>query len=362
MGCPSTPLVSYSNFSEELHSKALIKKVPVDGTFEITFHCNLKCSHCYCVVDPQKKELSFNEIKHIIDQLVDAGCLWLLISGGEPLLRKDFLDIYTYAKKKGLLINLFTNGTLITPKIADHLQALKPFCVEITLYGRTKETYEKVTGVPGSYERCLNGIRLLMERNIPLKLKMAVTTVNQHELAAVRSYAEALGLEFRFDPVINPKVDGSKDPCKLRISPEEVVALDLGNQKRIVAWEKIIDKFKRERPDHLFTCGGGLSSFLIDPYGELQLCVLYRKPSYKILEGSFKDGWEKFFPELRAQKILEDNKCFRCKEFIVCESCPGWSFLEHDDSEYPVDYLCKIARLRAEALLKKGGSREEKYS
>jgi MoaA/NifB/PqqE/SkfB family radical SAM enzyme len=104
----------------------------------------------------RRTELSYEEHCRILDEIADAGCLWLLYSGGEIFARGDFLEIYTYAKKKGLLITLFTNGTMITPKIADYLLEWRPFSIEVTLYGHTKGTYERLTGIPGSYEKCMS--------------------------------------------------------------------------------------------------------------------------------------------------------------------------------------------------------------
>ncbi|MHC4545942.1 MAG: radical SAM protein, partial [Planctomycetota bacterium] len=147
----------------------------------------------------------------ILDEITAAGCLWLLYTGGEIFARKDFLDIYTYAKQKGLIVSLFTNGTLITPKVADYLVRWRPFGIEITLYGRTRETYERVTGIPGSYERCMQGIKLLMERELPLKLKTMAITINKHEIWEMKRYVEEdLGLEFKFDAMINPRIDCSQ--------------------------------------------------------------------------------------------------------------------------------------------------------
>ena len=127
--------------------------------------------------EARRSELTYEEHCRLLDEITEAGCLWLLYTGGEIFARKDFLDIYTYAKQKGLLIGLFTNGTLITPKIADHLAEWRPFMIEITLYGRTRETYEQLTGIPGSYDRCMRGIRLLMERGLPLALKTVGVTI-----------------------------------------------------------------------------------------------------------------------------------------------------------------------------------------
>src|SRR5207245_3508797 len=135
-------------------------------------------------MDVRRREMSKEEQFQRLDELAKMGCFWLLYSGGEIFARKDFLEIHTYAKKKGYLITLFTNGTLITEKIADYLLEWPPFAIEITLYGRTKETYEALTQIPGSYERCLRGIKLLRERGLPLKLKTVATSINKHEVTA----------------------------------------------------------------------------------------------------------------------------------------------------------------------------------
>lgn len=270
------------------------------GTIEVTFRCNLKCAHCYVAYDPSRKELPYQEICNIVDQIIQEGCLWLLITGGEPLLRRDFLDIYTYCKEKGLIISLFTNGTLITPHIADYLQEVPPFSVEITLYGITKDTYESVTNIPGSFERCIKGIHLLLERKIPLKLKTMVMTLNKHELLDIQKYAKELDVEFRFDPILNPRLDGSKAPCQLRISPEEVVNLGLADKKRLKIMKESLERIGgASSSEYLYTCGAGRTSFNISPYGELTVCVMSRHPSYNIRQGSFQEGWYKFFPKIR---------------------------------------------------------------
>ena len=117
------------------------------------------------------RELTLDDHKRLLDELADLGCLWLLFSGGEIFARRDFLDIYAYAKRKGFLITLFTNGTMITEKIADFLADLRPFTIEITLYGAHARDLREAHRHPGSYDRCMRGIDLLLERKLPLKLK-----------------------------------------------------------------------------------------------------------------------------------------------------------------------------------------------
>jgi radical SAM protein with 4Fe4S-binding SPASM domain len=354
MECPHIPIIPYHEFTKRIHDRVASERIPIDGTIELTFRCNLKCAHCYVAYDPKGKEMTYKEICHILDEITDAGCLWLLITGGEPLVRSDFLDVYTYAKKKGLIITLFTNGTLVTPEIADYLKEWPPFSVEITLYGITKETYERVTGIPGSFEYCMKGIHLLLKRKIPPKLKTTVMTLNQHELWDIRKYVEDLGVEFRFDPVLNPKLDGSKEPCKLRIPPEKVVELDLADEKRLKEWKEFCQKFwGPANSDKLYTCGAGQTAFHIDPYGELSICIMSRVPSYNLRQGSFQEGWYGFVPKIREQKPEGEYKCAKCDLLSLCDQCPGWAQLENGNPETPVEYLCRIAHLRAEAFAPK---------
>lgn len=348
MECDEIPLMPYDDFSRWMHSKIYSKRVPCSGSFEITMRCNLRCVHCYVAEDQTDHELKTDEVKGILDEIAANGCLWLLITGGEPLIRSDFLELYTYAKKSGFLITLFTNGTLITPEVADHFATWRPFAVEITLLGATKKTYEKITGIPGSYEKCLRGINLLVERKIPLRLKTMAITLNKHELPAMKDLANQLGLDFRFDPVLNPKLDGLKDPYRYRLSAKEAVDLDLQDKGRANAWRifwKTLQKPKRA--DDLYICGAGQNRFHIDAYGKLSLCLIARIPDYDLRKGSFHEVWYDLIPKVRSQKRSLSDRCRRCGKIAVCGQCPGWSVLEHGDQETLVEYLCELTQRRA---------------
>jgi len=351
----------YADWSLGVHQRLGGSRVPFSGTIELTQRCNNQCAHCYNNLfindqDARQRELSSDEWCHVIDEIAAAGCLWLLMTGGEIFLRNDFLDIYTYAGQKGLLISLFTNATLITPEIADYLVDRPPFSIEITLYGRTRQTYERVSGVPGSFERCMRGIRLLMERDLPLKLKTMALTLNKHEIWEMKQFVEAeLGLEFKFDPIINPRCDGSQGPLDVRLTPAEVVELDLQDPDRITEWNEFCDKFNGrdlspEQADMLWRCGGGQNSFAIDPYGRLRMCILSFSDSYDLRRGSFQEGWEGYLYKLTQKKITRQTKCVSCSIVDMCGMCPANAELECDDAEAPVDFLCQVAHLRAYCL------------
>jgi len=351
----------YSDFSLNLHNRVLGQRVPIGGTIEVTRRCPLNCVHCYNRLPMPDQEVRANELTYeehcrILDEITKAGCLWFLYTGGEIFVRKDFLDIYTYAKRKGLLITLFTNGILITSEIADYLANWRPFSIEITLYGLTKETYEQVTGIAGSYDKCMRGIHLLMERGLPLKLKTMALRVNKKEIWQMKDFVEKdLGLEFRFDAMINPRIDRSQNPLKVRLSPQEVVELDLRDPKRINEWGKFCEKFNgpvhtSEHLDDLYHCGAGIHSFAIDPYGMLRICTFSCDDGYDLRRGSFRYGWETFLSNVRKKKITRKTKCISCEIKAMCGMCPASAQLENGDPEEPVDFLCQVAHLRANAL------------
>ena len=354
-------VVSYGEFSREMHARVHSQRVPTEATIEVTRRCPLGCAHCYNNLpvgdrEARRTELTYEEHCRLLDELSEAGCLWLLYTGGEIFARRDFLEIYTYAKRKGFLITLFTNGTLITPRIADYLVEWRPFSIEITLYGRTRETYERLTGVPGSFERCLRGINLLRERRLPLKLKAVAVTLNQHEIWDMKQFAEEeLGLEFKFDAMMSPRIDCSQSPLGVRLTPEQTVALDLEDAARVAEWKRFAARFNgpaftNERSGEVYHCGGGINSFAIDPQGKMSICVLSHFDTFDLRRGSFREGWDDFLLRVRRKRTTAVTKCVACEIKPMCGMCPANGELENGHAEKPVDFLCHVAHLRAQAF------------
>jgi len=354
-------LTGYAEFSRTIHQHYSGHRVALEASIEVTRRCPLECLHCYNNLpmgdrEARNNELTTGEHFRLLDQIAELGCFWLLYTGGEIFARKDFLEIYTYAKKKGFLITLFTNGILINEPIADYLADWPPFAIEITLYGRTKQTYEALTGIPGSYERCLRGIQLLRDRGLPLKLKTVPTTINKHEVVAMKQFAEEeLHLEFKFDSMLNPRIDCSQSPLAVRLSPEEVVALDLHSPRMAAEYKQLAQREAgcHSTPDGgatVYTCGGGMKSFAIDPYGRMSVCVLSHREMYDTRSGSVREGWEQFLSEVRNRERKTPSKCTQCHIASLCSSCPATAELETGDPESAVEFLCEVAHLRALAV------------
>jgi len=295
MTTPPLAEINENDFTRLLADRLADERFPLRCQWELTCRCNLHCIMCYTdpfnVSEQIRQELSTDEIVAIMDELEEAGCLELCLTGGEPLARPDFLEIYTAAKERGFLVTIFTNGTLITTATADHLAAYPPKMVEISFHGLTQPSFDRITAVPGSFERCGRGIELLMERHIPLTLKSLGMTVNRDEVLAIKAWVESLGqAQYKVSMEMRPLLDGSDGSYEYELSEEEIagiVAADPQLREEQRLWCEALES----QP---VRCGGGGTKFHIDAYGQLQLCSNNRRRGYDLRRGSFREGfWER---------------------------------------------------------------------
>jgi radical SAM protein with 4Fe4S-binding SPASM domain len=352
------PTIGFEELTRRIVHGNVRERVPLQGSMELTYRCNLACAHCWVNLpsgdrSARARELTVAEIHRITDEIVDAGCLWFLLTGGEVFLRPDFFEIYRYMKRKGLLVVLYTNGTTITERVADQLAEYPPTRVEISLYGVTPETYRAMTG-HDALDRCLRGIRRLLDRGINLDLKSVVTTANYDEFLAIREYARReFGIGFRYDPNINfRKVEGRDGaaPARVRVSPARIVALDLAIDAEQGDLRAQFQTASPLRSEHVFSCGAGINTFHVDPYGRLSSCMMVPSIGYDLRQGSFAEGWASLLERIVNRRKTRTVRCDTCAIAGTCDSCPGWGELEHGDLEAPVDYLCEISHRRANAL------------
>lgn len=342
--------MQYEKFMSKIVQEATIKGIPVFGKLSLTYRCNLDCVHCYCnrsINDNEVKrnELTFDQWQKILDQLADKGCLWLVFTGGEPIVREDFFDLYSYARKKGFLIHIYTNGTLIHDELYDFFNRFPPHAFEISLYGRTKETYESVTRIKGSFDKCMSTILRLYESGLRVLLKCPLITYNQHEISEIIDFAKSIRADLEILPMIRARIDGNwKEPLRYRVPPKEVAKIMFHDQdfsqKLSADFKQLRERMKRAKDNnHIFWCNNGRSEFHIDPYGKLTLCPLLTNPPYvyDLLEGNFSDGWE-FILNLRNMKTTK--KGYYNRE--VSLQCPAKSFLEFGNFETPIEYFDKV--------------------
>ena len=363
----SVPLPEFSLWEKMKNRRCL-----VSFDLEITARCNNNCRHCYINLHAQdnqarSKELSLDDIKKIVDQAGSLGALWCLLTGGEPLLREDFFDIYLYLKKKGLLVSVFTNAALITDKHIEFFKKYPPRDIEVTVYGVTKETYERVTRTRSSFDAFMAGLNLLLESDVKVRFKAMALRSNVHELPEIAKFCRGRTKDyFRFDPFLHLRFDGNKERNagikSERLSPGQIVAIEQGDSERREFLEKECDKLIKPEAEHvncnhLFHCGTGNGSFAISYVGFFRLCssLWHHDCIYDIKKGNLMEAWEEFVPKVRS--MYSDNKeflskCRRCPLINLCIWCPAHSHLETGELDTPVEYFCEVAHARAEVLRK----------
>lgn len=346
------------------------KRIPVSFDIEITARCNLNCRHCYINVPAkdikaQEDELSAAQIGDIAEQAVALGGVWCLLTGGEPLLRTDFQDIYLMLKKKGLLVSVYTNACLITEK---HIQLFKkypPREIEVTVYGVSADTYERVTRIPGSYAAFRRGLDLLLTHGIRVRLKAMALRSNVKELPAIAEFCRQHTRDyFRFDPLLHLRFDGdpvrNEEIAAERLKAEEIAALEQSDTERFSVLKNSCDHYIL--PDqvspgcrHLFHCGIGRDSFVVSPDGLFRLCAsLYHPDCMADLKTTpLESAWNDLVPRVLAMtssdsKTLE--KCQTCRIINLCLWCPAHAHLETGDLEGWSEYFCQVAHARANTL------------
>ncbi|BDD87668.1 radical SAM/SPASM domain-containing protein [Desulfofustis limnaeus] len=350
----------------DLWQKKREKHSLISFTLEITARCNNNCRHCYINLpeDDQKakaEELTFEEIKHIVDQAVDLGAVWCLITGGEPLLREDFEEIYLYLKRKGLLVSVFTNATLITQKHIDLFKKYPPRNLEVTVYGITQQTYTAVTRKPELFSSFKDGIDRLLQNKIPVDLKNVTIKANLEEFATIAAFCRKhSNAPFRFDPLLHLRFDRdekqNEEIRNQRLTPEEIAVLECSDKVRFSALTKncdklvLSDRIKPEKP-YLFTCGAGLSDFVVSYNGNYRLCSSLWHPDcmQDLRNTSVSEAKTSLTSKIRnmqtdSRDFLE--KCGVCPLINFCIWCPAHAYLETGVLELACSYFCEVAERR----------------
>ncbi|MCM8779339.1 MAG: radical SAM protein [Candidatus Omnitrophica bacterium] len=254
---------------KEILQKFWKMRKPVSAMLEVTTRCNLKCQFCY-VSEREKKEkdLPLGKIFRIIDQLAEAGCLEILLLGGEPFIRKDFPEIYKYLSRKGMFIHIYSNGTLLNRKILKTIKAYPFHYLRISLYGAKPQTYKHLSGNPRAYNMAIRGIKFAKEEGINLGLYTVLNKINQQDASRMKKIARQFGLGIYLQKHLTAKSDGSVKHYKL----------------------SIVKRPKR------YLCHGCL---FIDHTGKLTSCPVLRSSYYDLNCFSFESAWR----ERRDKKL-----------------------------------------------------------
>jgi radical SAM protein with 4Fe4S-binding SPASM domain len=337
--------LSEQEFYTSIATRTRASRQPESVLFELTYGCNLRCLHCYNPTHralPQ--ELTTGEILSILEQLAAMGVVELHVSGGEPFTRPDAQEIYAEAKRRGLLLHLLSNATLITPTVAERLRQLDIDGITVSIYGASQAVYETVTGVPGSYRRFRDGLACLAASGLAVIVRMPVMTANAAEVQAARTLVEDSGFKFQYSVDIIPKVDGDCTPLQHRLTPTEKIRIDgsMGRHSRHAG----IDACPRDAS--FISCSCGRNRFAITPYGEMNLCAAFPIPKYDLRRGTVREGWEVLKQTVDRATPSERYECPRCDVRTRCRQGRSDAWLETGDMSVCLPHYKELAVLEAQ--------------
>lgn len=341
-------------------SRAEQKLVPANGSMELLPLCNMNCDMCYVRLSREEMEQrgrlrTADEWLEIGRQMKEAGVLFLLLTGGEPLLFPDFRRLYLGLRKMGMILTINTNGTLIDEEIAEFFGKNKPRRINITLYGADESTYSNLCHYPGGFEKTIRGIRLLRENGVDVKVGGSLTKANAGDLDRLLDIGEELGVPVRIDTYMMPAVRERSLPydMQVRLDPEEAAKARVHALKREMGPEvfrqyagQSLERAEHpapaeEKPGHI-SCMAGRCSFTINWQGEMRPCVILSEPAVSVFDpGGFEAAWKRISEE--TAEIVLNAKCSVCRVRHLCRTCAAGALLETGDYEGIPDYMCRYA-------------------
>ena len=349
-----------------IRDDAVVNRKAAFGSFELTSRCNLNCRMCYICnpVKPVGAELIGEQWLDIMRQARDAGLIYAMLTGGEPLLHRDFWDIYLGLRKLGVYITLNSNGTTITPEVADRLKEYPPLLVQISLYGSSPKAYEKVTGSASGYEKAIQGVQLLKERGFNISLRTILTEDTAEDMVNMVPLILSYGGRFNYVNYILPPIhDNANDSCALRLDGNELVrytkvimdavktyyetnkgSLERTNIEKITTSGSPIESEREEvlLESTQFGCGAGTIRFGITYDGFIRSCELSRHPAFNLRDMTFSEGIEKL-----GQAIANVKYCAECADCTLrskCTICPMQHYIESGDFNKKADYICEYVK------------------
>ena len=315
---------------QELNQTALDAGLPLSVQLDVTYRCNERCVHCYLDHDDHG-EMTTAEIKDVISQIAEAGVFFLILSGGEVLMRMDFFEIVEHARALLFDVKIKTNAFMIREPEADRIVNLGVRSVQVSIYSHRPEVHDAITKLPGSLKRSIAGIRLLQSRGVKVIIANVLMRQNLSDYAGVKVLAQELGAEYTIDPTITPKMDGDRSIIPLGIGGNDLRQVfrnpDLvGNVDEFCAPPPAVsDDVLEETP-----CSAGHTACYISPYGELFPCVQFPLPSCNVRTQKFIDIWRDStqLNEVRSIRARDLPVCSTCSHVGTCTRCPGLAYME----------------------------------
>lgn len=322
--------------------------IPKIIAWEITRSCPLSCIHCRgsARLESYENELSLDECKKLIDEVSYISKPLLILTGGEPILRKDVFEIASYATEKGSRVVLATCGAMLTDESVQKLIDAGVKRISVSIDGANSETHDKFRGIKGAFDSALKGIETLRKAGLEFQINTTVTKLNIDEIEDILNLAIKVGA-VAFDLFLLVPVGRGKALLEQEIPPDKYEEiLQWIAEKRISApihikptcaphFARIVRQKKyplQSGRDSSGGCLGGKSFCFISHIGDVQICGFMEANCGNIRHQSFSEIWENL-PILKAIRNIDSykGKCGICEFRYVCSGCRARAYAVYGD-------------------------------
>lgn len=355
-----------TRLTDRLYQKAGNKKIPLSGTFELSPVCNFACKMCYVrktiqeVKEHPRKMMSLEQWIELAEQARKEGMLYLLLTGGEPLLWPDFWKLYDRLSKMGFLIGINTNGSMINDQVIERWKENPPYRVNITLYGANDDTYEELCAAKGVCSKVKDAICKLKKAGISVKLNCSLTPYNAKDLEEMVRFAKEKEVFLSVSTYMYPPVrrDENMTGKNDRFEPEEAAYYHMQRyryQKGEEAYQKYLDNILEglteplgldescvDPVDGRIRCRAGSAAFWVTWDGYMTPCGMMPKPKVSITDKTFLEAWKEIV-EI-SEKLRTSSICEKCPDQQMCHSCAAMAYAETGKTEGIPTYLCKMVQ------------------
>lgn len=339
--------------------RAAEKGIPIKGSIELLPLCNMNCDMCYVRLSREEMERqgrlrTAEEWLSLARQMKEAGTLFLLLTGGEPLIYPDFKRLYLELRNLGMLVTINTNATLIDEEWAAFFGEHRPRRINITLYGADERAYRELCHYPGGFDRVIRAVRLLRAQNVDVKVSASITPQNRGDVMRLFEIGDQLGVPVHIDTYMMPSERERTLPFnqQARLAPEEAA------RARMLAFQRAMGKeeFKAFAMNNLYTlqqikpqegpnrisCLAGRCSFTINWQGNMRPCVVLNAPEMDAFELGFAEAWKQMHQEM--EQILLSSRCGACPMRTLCRTCAASAKLETGSYDGVPAYMCRYTQ------------------
>ncbi len=342
----------------ELNRHAVANNIPLSAHIDLTYRCDLACVHCY-LEERIKSELSLEEIKALLDDLRDMGCLMVLLSGGDLFLRPDALDILRAACERRFFVQIITHGNHIDEDVAEEIAQMGIGVVKISIYSSRPEVHDRVTKVPGSLHASLRAITALRRRGVRVEMKCPVMDINEGAQLEIPILAAKYDCVFNLDHSIRSAQGKGSTPLPTSgqggCGDLRALNADIETKIQVLKLRAPHLQSLRDLPHHSAetpVCTAGRSSVYVDPEGNVTPCLHWEEPAGNVRDVRLRDLWGGGDVFLRARDTTRGSfsGCQSCENFAFCDLCPGQAHRESGSHTGVSPSSCRDTTARRLAL------------